>query len=143
MSVTTSKKNRPNSSLSEASSSDTGGSYSQKTLEETYELKKIWDINSSQAQKIHFAIGEMIALDSQPFSIVEDVGFKRLMKVLKPNYELPSRKYFTSNIIPTIYSRVGAKIKKSIDQASNLSFTTDIWTNNANASFIRYRKSKF
>ena len=85
----------------------------------------------------------MIALDSQPFSIVEEVGFKRLMKVLKPNYELPSRKYFTSNIIPTIYSRVGAKIKKSIDQASNLSFTTVIWTNNANASFIRYRKSKF
>ena len=58
VSVTTSKKNRPNSSLSEASSSDTGGSYSQKTLEETYELKKIWDINSSQAQKIHLLLAK-------------------------------------------------------------------------------------
>ena len=86
--------NKPDSSFSKASSSGTGSSFSQKTLQETYELKKIWDINRGQAQKIHFAIGEMIALDSQPFPIVEDVDFKRLMKLFKPYYESPSRKYF-------------------------------------------------
>ena len=44
---------------------------------------KIWDIKSTQAKKIHFAIGEMIAIDSQPFLFVEDLGFKRWMKILQ------------------------------------------------------------
>jgi len=57
-------KNKPDSSNSIASSSGTANSYLQKTLQETYELKKIWDINSTQAKKIHFAISEMIAVDS-------------------------------------------------------------------------------
>ena len=44
---------------------------------------KIWDIKSTQAKKIHFAIGEMIAIDPQPFLFVEDLGFKRWMKILQ------------------------------------------------------------
>ena len=35
----------------------------------------------------------MIALDSQPFSIVEDRGFTRLVRELEPRCSLPSRKY--------------------------------------------------
>ena len=38
-------------------------------------LVKRWDINDSRAQNIHTKMGEMIALDYQPFSVVEDVGF--------------------------------------------------------------------
>ena len=54
----------------------------QYTLEKTLELKKLWDINSAQSKLIHYAIGEMIAVDCQPYSIVEDVGFSRLMKLM-------------------------------------------------------------
>ena len=114
----------------------TAGS-SQITIEQTLELKKIWDINSNQAKAIHHAIGEMIAVDSQPFSIVEDLGFQRLMKLTKPSYELPSRKYFTNTIIPEMYDKVMMKINTKITNASHISFTTDIWTNNADTSFIR------
>lgn len=130
--VTAQKKTKVDCEASTSGSSD-----SQRTLEETYELKKIWDINSTQAKRIHIAIGEMIAIDSQPFSIVDDIGFTRLIKLLKPNYELPSRKYFSTNIIPEMHSKVLTKIEKRINEASNVSFTTDIWTNNADASFIR------
>lgn len=119
----------------EASSADS--SHSQRTMEETLELKKIWDINSTKAKEIHTAIGEMIAIDSQPFSIVEDVGFTRLMKLLKLNNQLPSRKYFSTVIIPEIHCKVLTIIEKRINEASNVSFPTDLWTNNANASFIR------
>lgn len=31
-------------------------------------------------------------MDLQPFSIVEDIGFKKLLKFLDPKYELLSRK---------------------------------------------------
>ena len=43
----------------------------QLTLQET----RKWDINDPHAQQIHTRIGEMMALDYQPFSIVSDVGF--------------------------------------------------------------------
>lgn len=37
------------------------------------------------------ALVNMIIKDSQPFSIVEDVGFKELIHALDPSYVLPTR----------------------------------------------------
>ena len=34
---------------------------------------------------------DMVVEDSQPFSIVEDSGFKKLVKALNPNYVLPTK----------------------------------------------------
>ena len=42
----------------------------QLTSEETLSLKKIWDINNSQAISIHSSVAEMIIVDCQRFSIV-------------------------------------------------------------------------
>lgn len=108
----------------------------QLTLDETYVRKQTWDINSPQSQIIHKAIGEMIAADCQPYSIVEDTGFGRLMKKLKPNYELPGRKYFSTKIIPDIQTKVLAKVKNVLKEAENISFTTDIWTSSSDTAFI-------
>ena len=52
----------------------------QLTLPETLEKNKLWDINDHEAQKIHKYIGEMIAVDLQPFSVVEDIGFIKLLR---------------------------------------------------------------
>lgn len=98
----------------------------QKTLEETIALKKVWDINSEQAKTIHKCIGEMIAVDNQPLSIVEDLGFNRLLNKLKPNYKIPSRKYFTDKVLPSIHLSVKEKVKKSVQDAMYISFTTEI-----------------
>ena len=40
----------------------------------------------------------MIAIDQQSFSIVEDIGFIRLLNHVCPNYQIPSRKYIDANI---------------------------------------------
>ena len=45
-----------------------------------------WDINDVSAQRVHRHIGEMITLDCQPFSIVEDEGFAHLVKELETRY---------------------------------------------------------
>lgn len=37
------------------------------------------------------ALVNMVIEDSQPFTIVEDSGFRKLVKVLNPNYVLPTR----------------------------------------------------
>ena len=85
---------------------------------------------------MHKAIGELISVDCQPISIVEDLGFERLMKKVKPNYVIPSRKYFSEKVLPEIHEKVLKKVNEALGTAQNISFTTDIWTNNANISFI-------
>ncbi|KAE9522567.1 hypothetical protein AGLY_017037 [Aphis glycines] len=60
----------------------------------------------------------MICKDFQPFSIVEDIGFKNLVKVLDPRYELPNTLF---NIIQNV---------------SHVSLTCDLWSSRANESFL-------
>ena len=47
-------------------------------MEVQYRDRK-WDINDARAQQIRKFVMEMIALDNQPFSLVEDIGFVRLL----------------------------------------------------------------
>ncbi|XP_012565554.2 zinc finger BED domain-containing protein 4-like [Hydra vulgaris] len=78
-----------------------------------------------------------MALDIQPHSIVEDLGFRKLIKELCPNYQIPSRRYFSENIIPQIYNKLFSSIKSNISYAIHISLTADIWTaNSSNVAFI-------
>ena len=56
----------------------------------------------------------MIALDYQPFSIVDDVGFIRLLRSLEPRYVIPSRRYSTETVLPTIYDTVKKEVEVQI-----------------------------
>ena len=79
----------------------------------------------------------MIALDNQPFSVVEDPGFIRLVSVLEPRYVIPSRKYLVDKVLPTVHSDVTSQVKNEIETVSYFSFTTDAWSAAAgNASLL-------
>ena len=82
----------------------------------------------------------MIAIDSQPFSIVEDTGFVRLMKHTCPRYIAPSRKYFSEKIIPEMYANLRQRLFDDIhsDDKFSISFTTDIWSRDGGESFISW-----
>ena len=77
----------------------------QATLEGFMQSKKLYDINDKRALAISERIARMIALDLQPFSIVEDRGFKELVLYFDPRYTMPSRKYFSETVIPGMYDR--------------------------------------
>lgn len=62
----------------------------QLSLKETQQLSKPWDINDDRSQRVHKRIGEMLAVDCQALSMVEDVGFKRMLQILEPRYKCPS-----------------------------------------------------
>ncbi|XP_058021642.1 uncharacterized protein LOC131189531 [Ahaetulla prasina] len=49
------------------------------------------------------AIAQMMALDDQPFSMVEEAGFQHLLKLLAPNYKIPSGTTFSRQIVPSLY----------------------------------------
>ena len=73
-------------------------------------------------------VGEMIALDNEPFSIVKCDGFKRLMKVVEPQYTLPSDKYFSKTLIPSMYTKVSNKVSVMASNWEHFSVTTDLWS---------------
>ncbi|XP_065680644.1 zinc finger BED domain-containing protein 4-like [Hydra vulgaris] len=100
----------------------------QVSLQEILQRKELWQLDNPKAQAITKLIGEMICLDLQPYCIVEDKGFTRLLKNLAPNYTIPSRKYFSTKVIPLMYETIKAKVKYELDQADFLSLTSDGWT---------------
>ena len=109
----------------------------QQTLIETFEKHKKWQINDPRAKAIHYRIGEMMALDNQPFNIVEHTGFQRLMKLVAPNYVIPSRRYFSEKIIPNIYDKLACSISELLQDVTSISFTSDIWSDpHANNAYI-------
>lgn len=100
----------------------------QLSISETWDRAKVWDINSSNAQRVHTAIARMIATDMEPYQIVERQGFRNLLKTVEKRYELPSRKYFAETVIPGLCENLRAKIASMVNEATYLSFTTDTWT---------------
>ena len=63
---------------------------------------------------MHYAIGKMIVLDNQPFSVVDDKRFNKLMNLLQPQYQLPCRKYIIAVIIPDMHQKCKQKNRNSV-----------------------------
>ncbi|KAJ4924370.1 hypothetical protein JOQ06_000610 [Pogonophryne albipinna] len=51
----------------------------------------------------------MVVKDSQPFSIVDDCGFKELVALLDPTYTLPSRRALKDMVISEEFHRITSK----------------------------------
>lgn len=101
----------------------------QPTLEQCASMKEVWPIDHPRAQAISNAIAAMIALDCQPFSIVKDEGFKRLMNLVAPKYVLPSRRYFAETVLVDMYERLRVKIAEAFSSSCEfLALTTDVWS---------------
>ena len=66
---------------------------------ESFVSRQIWNINDHRSKAIKEKIMKMMALDNQPFSIVEDDGFINLMSHLQPRYMLPSCRYFSDTML--------------------------------------------
>jgi len=104
------------------------GPAKQLSLFDVQDKARVWDINDSRAQRVHRFVMEMIAMDNQPFSLMEDFGFACLLHVPVPRYHFPSRKYFVEKLLPSAYDKVKTRVKTEIGRVSHFSFTTDAWS---------------
>jgi len=112
----------------------------QQSIQNALKKKSYLTPTSERAMKITKNIGEMIALDYQPYSIVDDRGFKNLLNTLESKYKLPTRQYLSSTVIPQLYSTLVSKLKDEINSdlvyLRSISFTFDIWTSAAQQPYI-------
>lgn len=77
--------------------------------------------------KITEAIVYFICKDNQPFSVVEDIGFKKLMKEVAPLYKVPTRNTIKARILQK-YDVVSSKFKCLLKEIEDITITTDIWS---------------
>ena len=57
------------------------------------------DKNAPRAEKLANAIARMIVLDCYPFSLLGDKGFRALLQVAEPRFNIPNRTTFAQDII--------------------------------------------
>lgn len=89
--------------------------------------KQTWDNDHPSAVFATKLLAEMIATDLQPYSIMENEGFRRYSRNLEPRYALPSRRALSEIIVPDIYGKVKEEVKKSFHTVK-ICVKTDTWT---------------
>lgn len=94
-------------------------------------------VGASRRTLIDQQVLRMIVKEYYPFSIVEDKEFGKLLKMLNPGYDLPSRKTLSTSLLSVLYNETYDKVKSDIVENGNfVSITTDGWTSVKNESYI-------
>lgn len=94
-------------------------------------------VQPQQKKDIDEKIMALFTLDFQPFRIVEDQGFRSLINFAFPHYTIPSRKYFSNNMLPAMYEKVRAELKERVSREVNtICITADMWSSCNNDSFL-------
>lgn len=100
----------------------------QPTLQQTLERREKMSNDNPKAAKITQALTQFIALDDQLLSVVDNMGFRRLLGVLEPRYEIPSQRHITDTVLPKMHEFVKKHISSLLCDMSAISLTTDIWS---------------
>ncbi|KAL2087596.1 hypothetical protein ACEWY4_016424 [Coilia grayii] len=69
----------------------------------------------------------MVVKDSQPFSVVEDEGFRAFAHKLDPTYVLPTRQALKA-MVAEKYAKAKEEAKACVLKATAVSLTADMWT---------------
>ncbi|XP_041853351.1 E3 SUMO-protein ligase ZBED1-like isoform X2 [Melanotaenia boesemani] len=92
--------------------------------------------NSTHSKAITEAIGYFICKDMCPYSVVENAGFRQMIRILEPKYKLPSRQHFSEKCIPGLYEEAKREVSEFLSTAERVAFTTDAWTSRATHSYV-------
>ena len=95
---------------------------------------------SRRAKEITSAMAQFIVKDLRPFSVVANSGFKNLIKVLEPKYNIPARQHFSDKVIPELYTKVSSQLKLEL-KGNYVAITTDGWTSRATESYVTITSS--
>ncbi|KAI2655999.1 E3 SUMO-protein ligase ZBED1 [Labeo rohita] len=89
-----------------------------------------------QTRAITEATGMYISSAMHPYTVVDDPGFKYLLKVLEPRYTVPSCAHISQSVGPSLYTRTSAEIEHELSTAPAVALTTDEWTSCTTESYL-------
>jgi len=100
----------------------------QSTIQDSTNRTKVWDANDLRAMSLTRKVREMVALDSEPFSVVKYPGFISVLKVAEPRFLIPSKRQVTEKVVPEIYFDVIASVKEVLAKVKWYSCTIHVWS---------------
>lgn len=106
----------------------------QETILNCFKKVSAYKEGGTASNKIVKAIIYMICKDCQPFAIVERSGFRKLMKTMAPQFQIPDRTTI-KRLIEDKYNCVAQKLKEKIGNKT-VTLTTDIWTDLQMRSYL-------
>ena len=107
----------------------------QETIFSNFDRKKLYRPESLRKKRLDELVLDLVILDMQPLSVVEDTGFRRLVNELDPKYQIISRKQLTQVLLPKKYNTEKAKLLSKLKTVDSLSVTTDQWSSRTNEGY--------
>ncbi|KAM3850482.1 E3 SUMO-protein ligase ZBED1-like [Diretmus argenteus] len=102
-------------------------------------LTKTPTCTPQQAEVLTGSILNMLVKDMRPLSMVDDKGFKEMVKLFNPEYHdryLPGRTHFTT-LMEKKYDVTFQKVKATLKGVKgSLSLTADVWTSRATEAYL-------
>uniref|UniRef100_A0A3Q3W4M7 HAT C-terminal dimerisation domain-containing protein n=1 Tax=Mola mola TaxID=94237 RepID=A0A3Q3W4M7_MOLML len=117
-------------------SANTDPGVSTNTTTSSVQIFVMSPIQPLELSKANEALVKMIAMDYQPFSIVEDRGFRTYTQALDPTYVLPSRATVSKRMLPNLYEKVRTELRERILTVPAVCLTIDRWTSNTTTSYV-------
>ena len=114
-------------------------SKTQKTVQDTLPKSLTRNIpykdDSQRKKTLDQKVLDLIVIDMQPLSVVEDKAFRSLMHEMDPKYKIISRKQLTQVLLPSKYEMEKASLMSRLNQVENLAVTTDQWSSRNNEGY--------
>lgn len=94
-------------------------------------------VNSREKRQmiLHVRLLIWFVFDYMPLQMVEGKGFKKLMSIVAPNYNIPSRNTIKFRI-EKVYEDRKAALLGDVDRVDTVALTTDTWTSNATKNYL-------
>ncbi|XP_017488174.1 PREDICTED: zinc finger BED domain-containing protein 1-like, partial [Rhagoletis zephyria] len=127
---------RSNATTSSSSTTSSTASSSQSTLDFFIKIAPRYDQNSSRKKEIDRALALMVCQDYQPFSIVNDEGFRNFVRVLDTRYELPCKTTLKNKLLKSQYDEIKIQIKNELESVAHIAITCDMWSSRANDGYL-------
>ncbi|XP_034530080.1 zinc finger BED domain-containing protein 4-like [Notolabrus celidotus] len=90
-------------------------------------IRRKLELYPAKDEELDEALVSMIVKDTQPFIVVDDVGFRTFVSKLDPNYILPTRQALKA-MVEAKYETAKEKAKAKVEKAAAVSLTSDMWT---------------
>ncbi len=100
----------------------------QTTLTLAFDKSTLYVKTSKPWKEVTEAVTFYLAKDKISIKIVENEGFKRLLRVVDPRYKLHCLKYFSSTVIPNLYSVCCEKIERKVQNVQVSATTSNLWS---------------
>ena len=97
--------------------------------------KKNKDSKSPKQILVTNALVDFVAGDLMPLSIVESDHFKKLVNILDPTYQLPSKKYLSTELQKKC-DHTKRKLLSQLAGISSINLTLDVWFNSQTRSCL-------